>query len=95
MINNKSPTVAEFLYEHIYCRYLTPGECIIHDVGGEFCSKVMEKLAKSFGVEMRCIKGGRPWANGQGESAIKLVKQKLKMFALENGNSFFFNWFAG
>ena len=43
----------------------------------------MQKLANDFGVEMRCISGGRPWANGQAESAVKLVKQKIKMFCLE------------
>ncbi len=62
---------------------MSPGECIIHDVGGEFCSNVMNKLANDFGVEMRCISGGRPWANGQAESAVKLVKQKIRMFCLE------------
>ncbi len=43
----------------------------------------MQKLANDFGVEMHCISGGRPWANGQAESAVKLVKQKIKMFCLE------------
>ena len=81
--------MAEFLYEHIYCRYLSPGECIIHDFGGEFNSKVQEKLANDFGVDFRCTKGGRPWANGQAEAAVKLVKNKIKMIGLENGNIFF------
>ena len=90
MKNNKSSTVAEFIYEHIYCRYLTPGECIVHDQGGEFKSQLQNKLANDFGVEMRCIKAGRPWANGQAESAVKSLKQKLKMFALEIGNNFCF-----
>jgi len=30
-------------YEHIYCRYLAPGECIVHDHGGEFTSKLQKK----------------------------------------------------
>ena len=38
---------------------------------------------------MRCIKAGRPMANGQAEAAVKLVKQKLTMLALENSNTFF------
>ena len=82
--------IAEFLYEHIYCRYLSPGECIIHDSAGEFCSNIVKKLAEDFGVDMRCIKSGRPMANGQVESAVKLVKQKLKLLTLERstGNIF-------
>ena len=38
---------------------------------------------------MRCIKAGRPQANGQAESYVKLLKEKLKILALENGNFFF------
>ena len=86
MKDNKALTVAEFLYKNIYCRYLSPGECIIHDYGGEFTANVQKKLAKDFGVDMRCIKAGRPWANGQAESAVKKVKTKLKLLALENGD---------
>ena len=81
-------TVAEFLYEHIYCRYLSPGECIIHDHGGEFTSNLQQAMAKRFGVDMRCIKAGRPQANGQAEAYVKLLKDKLKILALENGNFF-------
>ena len=65
---------------------MSPGECIIHDRGGEFCNKVMQSLAKDFGVDLRCIKAGRPMANGQAESAVKSVKQKMTMIALENSN---------
>ena len=39
---------------------------------------------------MRCIKAGRPQANGQAESWVKLLKDKLKLLALENGNCLFF-----
>ena len=65
---------------------MSPGECVIHDRGGEFCNKVMKRLAKDFGVDLRCIKAGRPMANGQAESAVKSVKQKMTMIALENSN---------
>ena len=87
--NKTARVVAEFIYEHIYCRYLSPGECIIHDTGSEFCNEVVRKLGKDFGVDMRSIKAGRPIANGQAESAVKLVKQKLQMLALENSNFFY------
>ena len=68
---------------------MAPGECIIHDKGGEFCNQLVRALANDFGVEMRCIKAGRPMANGQAESAVKSVKNKLKTIALENSNLFF------
>ena len=70
---------------------MAPGECIIHDRGGEFCNKLVRALAADFGVNMRCIAAGRPMANGQAESAVKSVKQKLKTLALQNGNVFFVN----
>ena len=67
---------------------MAPGECIIHDTGGEFCNKLARSLAADFGVDMRCIKAGRPMSNGQAESAVKAVKQKLKTIALQNSNLF-------
>ena len=70
----------------IFSRYLCPGECCIHDRGGEFCNKVMHCLMEDFGVEIRVIKAGRPMANGQGESAVKNVKNKVMLLCLENGN---------
>ena len=66
---------------------MSPGECIIHDHGGEFDSKAMKKLAKDMNVDLRRTKGGRPWANGQAEAAVKLVKNKIKMIALEKNDS--------
>ena len=65
---------------------MAPGECVIHDNGGEFCNKLVRALAADFGVDMRCIKSGRPMANGQAESAVKSVKQKLKTIAIENSS---------
>ena len=70
---------------------MSPGECIIHDNGGEFNSNLLRKLAKEMNVDLRSTTGGRPWANGQAEAAVKLVKNKIKMIALDNteGNSTF------
>ena len=67
---------------------MSPGECIIHD-NGELNTILQREMANDFGVDMRCTKGGRPWANGQAEAAVKLVKNKIKLIALENGNSEF------
>ena len=44
-------------------------------------------MAKDFGVEMRCISAGRPWANGQAEAAVKKVKNKIKLLTIENCDS--------
>ena len=82
-------TVAKFIYENIYCRYLCPGECIINDRGSEFCNNTVKCLAESFGVEIRVIKSGRPMANGQAESAVKNMKNKIKLLCLEKGNTLF------
>ena len=62
---------------------MSPGEATVHDAG-ELNSNLQRKLANDFGVEMRCTKAGRPWANGQAEAAVKLVKKKIKLIALEN-----------
>ena len=62
---------------------MSPGECIIHD-NGELNTHLQQILANDFGVDMRCTKGGRPWANGQAEAAVKLVKKKIKLMALES-----------
>ena len=64
------------MYQHIYCRYIAPGECIFFaDYGAEFTSNLQRKLAKDFGVEMRCFSAGRPWGNGQAEAALKKIKK--------------------
>ena len=78
---------------------MSPGECITHDNGCEFNSQLLKKLAEELSVDLRCTKGGRPWANGQAEAAVKLVKNKIKMIALDNTESnlafhilFFLQW---
>ena len=86
MKKNNAKEVARFIYICIFCRYLSPGECIIHDRGSEFCNKVVRRLCEDFGVEIRVIKAGRPMANGQAESAVKNVKNKIKSLCLEAGN---------
>ena len=70
-------TVAQFIYQHIYCRYLCPGECIIHD-RGELCNNIAKALAKNFKCEIRVISAGRPQANGQAEAYVKNMKTKMK-----------------
>ena len=75
-------TVAIFIYQHIYCRYLCPGECIIHD-RGELCNKVAKILADKFNCSIRVISAGRPQANGQAEAYVKNLKTKMKAKMVE------------
>ena len=79
-------SVATFLYKDIYCRYLCPGEAIIHDRGPEFANQVSKILHESFGVEVRIISTGRPQGNGQAEAMVKTLKQKMICLMSENRN---------
>jgi len=79
--------VAFFIFKNIYCRYSTPGECIIHDRGSDFCNKVATILHDNFSTEIRIIQSNRPCANGQAESAVKRVKCKFKAGMLEMCNA--------
>ena len=57
-------TVTIVIYQNLFCIYLTPGECVIHDRESEFCNNIMLTLMESFGVEIRMILAGRPQGNG-------------------------------
>ena len=70
-------SVAKFVYQDIYCRYMCPGECIIQD-RGEFCNNVTKILAEKFKCDVRVISAGRPQVNGQAESYVKSMKMKLR-----------------
>ena len=80
--DNKAMTVALFVYQQIYCRYLCPGECIIQD-RGELCNKVANLLAKKFNCSIRVISAGRPQANGQAEAYVKNLKRKMRAFMID------------
>ena len=77
--------MSQFIWTYIYCRYLGC-DLIIHDPGSENVNVVMQTLHKSYGVEMRATKAGRPMANEQAESMVKNVKNKIKMLMYHNGN---------
>lgn len=85
-------TVAIFIYQSIYCRWLTPGECIVHDRGSEFCNEVSSALHANFGVEIRIISAGRPQGNGQAEAMVKNLKEKMKALMAENSNTLPVDW---
>ena len=75
--------VAQFFYQHIYCRYLSPGE-IIHDRGGEFCNKICKIMHEKFGVRVNVISAGKPQGNGQAESMVKKLKEKMRALMIES-----------
>ena len=85
MVNNRAMSVAKFIYQQIYCRYLSPGECIVHD-RGEFCNKVMEILNSHHGVTIRVTSAGRPQGNGQAESFVGSLKNKVYALMVEGGS---------
>ena len=82
-------SIATFIYKEIYCRYLAPGEAVIHDRGPEFCNQVSKCLHESFGVEIRITCAGRPQGNGQAEAIVKKLKQRMITLMSERCNNHF------
>ena len=85
-------TVAVAIYQNIYCRYLAPGECIVHDRGLEFCNAVHDALHGFFGVDIRIISAGKPRGNGMVESKVKVLKEKMRACMSESGGVLPSNW---
>ena len=77
--------MATFIYRHIYCRYLCPGECIVYD-RGEFCNKIMDILNREFGAKIRVIAAARPQGNGQAEAFVKSLKNKMYALMVQGGS---------
>ena len=85
-------TVAIALYQHIYCRYLAPGECLVYDRGLEFCNEVSKHLHVVFGVNIRVISAGRPRGNGLAENRVKSLKEKMRAMMSEETDTMPSNW---
>ena len=82
--------VALFIYQEIYCRYMCPGECIVHDMGSEFCNNLEKQLHQCHRVDIRITSAGRPQPNGQAESSVRNVKAKIEAFMVEIGIALFY-----
>ena len=80
--------LAKFFHQHIYCRYLAPG-VIIHDRGGEFCNKICGILHERYRVQVNVIAAGKPQGNGQAESMVKKMKEKMRAFMIESCSFFY------
>ena len=78
-------TVARFIYDQIFCRYLAPGEIIIHDGGPEFCNALVQGMIADFNVKVSVTLPGRPQGNGQAEAVVRNVKNKLRMQNFSEG----------
>ena len=78
-------SVAEAIWTCIYCRYLSPGECIVHDRGSEFCNEISKQLHKVFNVDIRVISAGKPQANGQVEVTVRTWKSRARALMAEHG----------
>ncbi len=89
MPNKNAMTISTFIYQNIFCRYLTPGQCIIHDRGGEFCNNEIKRLMNLFNVEVRPIHAGHPQSNGQVEKYVGILKEKMKVIMAETCNNIF------
>ena len=81
--------VAIFIYQQIYCRWMCPGECIVHNMCSEFWNNLANTLHDAFGVDIRITSAGRPQPNGQAESTVRNVKAKMEAFMVEIGNLLF------
>ena len=84
-------TVALFLYRQVFCRYQTPGECIVYD-RGELTANVVKTLREAYGVEARVISAGRPQGNGQAEAYVKNLKNKMRALMSEISDELPLNW---
>ena len=85
MRNNRAMSVATFVYQQIYCRYMCPGECLVYD-RGEFCNNVMGILNTHFGAKIRITSAGRPQGNGQAEAMVGSFKNKIYALMVEGGS---------
>ena len=83
-------TVALFLYQQIFCRYLTPG-CIVYD-RGELVNKIVETLKSEFKCEARIISAGRLQSNGQAERYVQTLKQRMITLMSDDYDELPENW---
>jgi len=84
--DKKARTIAAFLWKNIFCRYLTPLECIIHDGDKTLAAKVMKELFERFDCNIKVTVGGNPQSNGQVEIFMKTIKERVNAIQLDYSN---------
>ncbi|XP_023729449.1 uncharacterized protein LOC111877150 [Lactuca sativa] len=75
--HDDSKTIIEFLKSNIFARYGVP-RALVSDRGTHFCNKMMEAMAKRYGVTHRILTAYHPQTNGQAELSNREVKQILE-----------------
>jgi hypothetical protein len=77
-------SIAMFLWKNIFCRYLTPLECIIHDRDQTLKAKIMKVLFKRFGCKIKITLAGNPQSNGQAEIFHKTIKERINALLMDH-----------
>jgi hypothetical protein len=81
--DKRAATIALFLWKDIFCRYLTPCECIIHDGDTTLAANVMKELFNRFRCTIKVTCGGNPKSNGQVEIFMKTVKERINALQVD------------
>ena len=84
-------SIAMFLWKNIFCRYLTPLECIIHDRDQTLKAKIMKVLFKRFGCKIKITLAGNPQSNGQAEIFHKTIKERINALLMDHSYFFFYH----
>ena len=79
-------SIALFLWKNIFCRYLTPLECIIHDRDRTLGAEVMKELFDNFRCKIKVTVAGNPKANGQVEIYMKTIKERVNAIQFDYSN---------
>jgi hypothetical protein len=70
-------TVKKFYWKKIICRFGLP-KCIVSDNGTQFASSAVVDFCKHRGIQKKFASGIHPQANGQAESANKVILNGIK-----------------
>lgn len=87
--DKSAKSIAMFLWKNIFCRYLTPLECIIHDRDKTLEAKIMKVLFKRFGCKIKITLAGNPQSNGQAEIFHKTIKERINALLMDHSYFFF------
>jgi len=75
--------IAHFLWKNVYCTYLTPSRCFIHDRDSTLSAKIVKALHEHFETDIRITAAGNKEANGQVERSIRTFKTRINAVLLE------------
>lgn len=90
--NKTAKSIALFLWKHLFCRYLAPLECVVHDRDRTLGAKIMKELLKNFDCDIKVTVGGNPQSNGQAEIFIKTIKERINAVLCDLNYELPSNW---